>query len=361
MIDNNPVTFKQVADVYRLNASTLSKAYRNKLSDFLSWDQRSHATEWILHEENIGEYMGIDETAPSRGDLFTILSNKDGHGRKGTIASIVSGTNSDDLSAVFDRIPLEKRLGVREVTMDFSDSMKATVTRSFPNASITIDCFHVVQLVTSALGEIRMMHKRKEMKEDIRRRKEFKTRLKRNNEQRKKRELERKETGVRKSAKGRKPNRANMQYTAPRLENGDTAVELLTRSRYFITQSRDKWTESQKKRAEILFSRYPDMLEAYNLADRIRTIFKKKNLSINAGKSELQAWCDDVRLTKFDSLKTVAETIESRIDEVANYFEQRHTNAAAESLNSKLKGFRSMLRGVSDLPFFMYRISTIFG
>lgn len=32
--------------------------------------------------------MSSDETAPSRGDLFTILSNKDGHGRKGTIAAM---------------------------------------------------------------------------------------------------------------------------------------------------------------------------------------------------------------------------------------------------------------------------------
>ncbi|MDD6314474.1 MAG: DDE transposase, partial [Porphyromonadaceae bacterium] len=44
-----------------------------------------------------------------------------------------------------------------------------------------------------------------------------------------------------------------------------------------------------------------------------------------------------------------------------NYFINRSTNASAESLNSKLKGFRSQLHGVSDLPFFMYRISRIFG
>jgi hypothetical protein len=37
------------------------------------------------------------------------------------------------------------------------------------------------------------------------------------------------------------------------------------------------------------------------------------------------------------------------------------TNASAESLNSKMKAFRAQLRGVSDLPFFMYRLSTIFG
>ncbi|MFR9628053.1 MAG: DDE transposase, partial [Rikenellaceae bacterium] len=37
------------------------------------------------------------------------------------------------------------------------------------------------------------------------------------------------------------------------------------------------------------------------------------------------------------------------------------TNAAAESLNSKMKGFRAELRGVRDLPFYLYRIVQILG
>ncbi len=43
------------------------------------------------------------------------------------------------------------------------------------------------------------------------------------------------------------------------------------------------------------------------------------------------------------------------------YFINRSTNAAAESLNSKIKHFRSQLHGVSDLPFFIYRLTVIFG
>lgn len=305
--------------------------------------------------------MSIDETAPCRGDLFTILSNKDGHGRKGTIAAMVRGTDSADLTAVFNRIPLAERRRVREVTMDFSDSMSAAVTASFPNARHTIDCFHVVQLATSALSEERMKHKRVAMKEEARLRKEHRQRIKRNNEQRRKRELERKAEGKKKSARGRKPDRKNRQYVPPRLANGDTAVELLTRSRYFLSQSRDKWTDSQKDRAAILFQEYPGLLDAYELVNRLRTIFKNKEPTTDSGKTRLQKWCDDVQASGFEALKTAAETIESRIEEVANYFEERNTNASAESLNSKLKGFRSMLRGVSDLQFFMYRVSTIFG
>lgn len=312
-------------------------------------------------EDNIGPHMSLDETAPSRGDLFTILSNKKGHGRKGTIAATVRGTKSEELSAVFDRIPMERRLSVREITMDFSDSMCAAATASFPNAQITIDCFHVVQLATSALNEMRMRHKRKAMAEDVRKRKKHKQRLRRNREQNEKRQRERKAKGIEKSKCGRKPGRKNEAYTPVRLENGDTEVELLTRCRYFISQSREKWTDSQKKRAAILFEHYPDMLTAYELVNELRSIFKNKNHTKDTAASALEKWFAQVEASGFKALVNAADTIESRQDHVLNYFKERHTNASAESLNSKIKGFRSMLRGVSDLTFFMYRVSRIFG
>ncbi len=33
--------------------------------------------EWILFEKNIGAYVGIDEVCLSRGELYTILINKE--------------------------------------------------------------------------------------------------------------------------------------------------------------------------------------------------------------------------------------------------------------------------------------------
>ena len=37
------------------------------------------------------------------------------------------------------------------------------------------------------------------------------------------------------------------------------------------------------------------------------------------------------------------------------------TNASAESLNSGIKGFRAELHGISNLPFFFYRVCKIYG
>jgi transposase len=60
-------------------------------------------------------------------------------------------------------------------------------------------------------------------------------------------------------------------------------------------------------------------------------------------------------------VKSARDAIKAKEEEVLNYFINRSTNASAESLNSKLKLFRAQLHGVSDLPFFLYRVSVIFG
>ena len=43
----------------------------------MSWNQLSHAEEWVLFEKNIGPYVGIDEVSLSQGELYTILINKE--------------------------------------------------------------------------------------------------------------------------------------------------------------------------------------------------------------------------------------------------------------------------------------------
>lgn len=48
-------------------------------------------------------------------------------------------------------------------------------------------------------------------------------------------------------------------------------------------------------------------------------------------------------------------------DYVLNYFNNRSTNASAESFNSKIKGLRAQVRGVADMSFFLYRMVKIFG
>lgn len=120
-----------------------------------------------------------DETALQH-DLFTFLSNKDGHGRKGTLVDAVKGTTVADVTRYLEKILEESRRKVKEITMGFSDSMMGIVKKNFPQAEIVIDLFHVMQLFgTKGLDAMRMKLKRAHVTELKREERAFKKRTER--------------------------------------------------------------------------------------------------------------------------------------------------------------------------------------
>ena len=126
----------------------------------------------MLLVQNMGEKLSIDESMHQK-DLFTFLSNKDGHGKKGTLIAAIRGTKASVVAEHLMKIPEDKRLAVKEVTMDYSDSMYSIVTQVFPNADIVIDCFHVMKNQLDGLDAIRMRFKRKAIAEQSKEKKEF--------------------------------------------------------------------------------------------------------------------------------------------------------------------------------------------
>jgi len=103
--------------------------------------------------------------AVSKGELFTIVTNKAAHGKKGAIVAVAAGTRASDVSKVLKKIPAEKRRAVKEVTLDLSPAMKAIVRKSFPIATVVDDRFHVQQLVSEAAQDSRMIMRRETLKE----------------------------------------------------------------------------------------------------------------------------------------------------------------------------------------------------
>ena len=357
-MDTYPITAHSLERYYKINGETLEKNYKEHLSGFREWDQRAHADDWVLLIKNMGKYLSIDESMHAH-DLFTFVSNKDGHGKKGTLVAAVRGTKASDVVAILMKIPEEKRLAVKEVTMDYSDSMYSIVTQAFPNATIVIDCFHVMKNQCDALDCIRMKFKRKAIAEQNKERKEFNRKKK---ERRMARARYRKAHPKKRGEKrGRPRKRANEKYVPKELPNGDTKVELFTRVKRVLPQSGEKWSESQSVRACMVFGFAPKLKEAYSLVCKLRAIFRNKKLTKETAKPKLHEWYKAVSATRMPEMISAMNTLKSKENEVLNYFINRSTNAAAESLNSKMKGFRSELRGVRDLPFYLFRCTRIFG
>ena len=141
--------------------------------------------------------------------------------------------------------------------------------------------------------------------------------------------------------------------------NGDTRKQFLARSRYLLYKSREKWTLSQKQRASILFTQYPDLEQAYELTDGLRKIYNQ-NISKSVAMTKLAHCFRNVEEAEFKSFSTLRKTIMNHYRNILNYFDQRSTNAAAESFNAKIKNFRMQLRGVKDRTFFIFRLAKLF-
>ena len=56
-----------------MDGKQLSTQYKEHFSDYRQWEQLSHAEEWLLFADNLGERLSIDETCLSSGEVYTFL------------------------------------------------------------------------------------------------------------------------------------------------------------------------------------------------------------------------------------------------------------------------------------------------
>lgn len=220
-------------------------------------------------------------------------------------------------------------MGVEEITLDMSPSMEWIVSQCFMNAVKITDRFHAQQLVSDALQDVRVALRWKAIE---------------------------KETDA--LAQTRKNG---TKYQATFYENGDSEKQLLARGRYLLFKSSSNWTESQAERATILFREFPAIRKAYELSMLFRSFYDANTRE--EGGERLHKWYAAVERhrTDFPSFTTAAHSISVHEGTILNYFYARSTNASAESFNAKIKTFRSLVRGVTDKKFFLYRIYMIYG
>ena len=327
MLDNNPISTKQLEIFYGVNGKVLQQQYKHKLSEYSEWEQRSHAEFFVFEPNNISPRVSLDETALSNGELYTILTNKETKGKKGSLIAMVKGTKAETVIDIFKKIPKDKRDLVKSITVDMAPSMNLIAKTCFSKASITIDRFHVQKLAFEAVQGIRIKYRWEELEKENMRYLEAK--------------------------------KEERTFTPIYFETGDSPKQLLARSRYLLFKSSHKWTDSQKNRAKILFKEYPDIEKAYYLSNSLSSIYNQK-ITKGVALTKLAHWFKDLEESGFKSFATIRRTFEHNYNSIINYFDQRETNAFAESFNAKIKDFRRNYRGVRDTSFFLFRLVKIF-
>ena len=80
---------------------------------------------------------------------------------------------------------------------------------------------------------------------------------------------------------------------------------------------------------------------------KLTDIFNKKS-GPDEARLNLARWYNEVEKFDYMEFNKVLDTFSNHSTTIINYFEERLTNASAESFNAKIKAFRSQLRGVAD-------------
>ena len=285
-MDTRPDTISNIASYYGIKSKTLQRHYKKQVSGFSSWSQLSHAEEYLIYPENIDESLSIDEVSLSKGELYTIVTNKKTKFKnKKSVVAIINGTESKKIQSVLEQIQLEKRNKVKEVSMDMARNMSLAIENSFLNTSKVIDRFHVVRLVIEAMQHIRVKNRWDVIKyqnEAIKQARE----------------------------KGEK-------YYPEILSNGDTLKELLARSRYLLYKLETQWTMNQAKRANILFEKFPQIKQAYKLVLQFRSIYNQTKIE---AVNQFNEWKNMVISSNIDEFNSVLNSLEYHFDEIFNYF-----------------------------------------
>ena len=299
-----------IASYFQVKSKTLQKHYKHQVSGYHQWEQKHHAEDYLIFPENITDSISIDEVSLSKGELYTIVTNKNTRCKnKKSVIAIINGTDAKTIEKVLLKLPLESRNIVKEISLDMAPNMALAARNCFIKSSLVIDRFHVVRLVCDAMQHLRTQLRWKVIDDE--------------------------------NEAIKKAKEQGLKYKAEILTNGDTLRELLVRSKYLLYKYENDWTLNQKKRADLLFAKYPQIKQAYDLCISFRNIYKcvLKQQAIE----KFIDWKNKVQQVNIKEFNSVVNSIEHHFENIMNFFNNRITNANAESFNSKIKNFRANL------------------
>jgi transposase len=356
-LDSGPLNITSFGKAILIKGSTIYRWYRDVLSSYArdggesvhkndvgtgNPGNRKTISVPIFEEANFGQKMAVDEKHIGE-DFYTIISNRE----TGKIAMLCNSIKFIELHRVLSSHPavLTK---VKSISRDFSSLYKKLCDQIFPGAIQVGDKFHVIRQLMEAHQAIRIKYRQKELE---------KRRLALN-------EFKKSEKLRMQVCEHRgeifKPRK--FSYREQRLENGETPLELLARSRYLLFKFQSQWTPKQQVRANVLFGLYPEIEQAYHLSCQFRNFMSKKNIGRHYLQTdkELHQWYQDAEDADIDEILNFKAMVESNEEYVVNYFIRGETNALAEGINSKIQKFISSNQGTRDRDFFFFRIAKYF-
>ena len=142
-------------------------------------------------------------------------------------------------------------------------------------------------------------------------------------------------------------------------ELSEEAYKQLKGAMWALRKSEEQLTDADKDVLVCLFAHSPCLQMAYELCHELTAIFDMQ-LSKREGKRQIWKWMHKVRASKLRCFDSFLTTLETWLDDIANYFIDRHTSGFVEGFNNKLKVIKRRCYGILNVTHLFQRIQLDF-
>ena len=248
--------------------------------------------------------IGIDETSYKKGYKYlTVVVDHD----TARIVWVGQGVGKTVLDKFFNQLGPTQTAAIRCVTADGANWIKACVAEHCPQATLTLDPFHIVSWASDALDEVR-----RQMVRDIR------------------------------LANPPRPSRGRS-----RLPGGVAPAGAgLKNARYALLKNPADWTANQQTRIDMIAADHPVLHRAWRLKERLRLLLK---LPLDQATIELDHWLAWAQRCQIGEFVRLGRTIKQHKQAILDTIRLGMTNARIEAINNKIKltirmgyGFRNI-------------------
>ena len=114
--------------------------------------------------------------------------------------------------------------------------------------------------------------------------------------------------------------------------------------------------KTEKTLLNRLFVYSPEIEQAYTLHQQLTQIFETDQTKDSAT-VVIRVWCDRVRRYEIREFDSFLITVDNWLDEMTNYFLERHTSGFVEGFNNRIKVLKRRCYGIFDVKRIFQRLT----
>ncbi|MDX2305617.1 MAG: ISL3 family transposase [Microscillaceae bacterium] len=241
--------------------------------------------------------LGIDEQSHRKGKkkYLCVLTDLD----RGTLVDILESRKKEDLIAHFESLGKDFCAQITDVSCDYWDAYISVAKTCFPQANIILDRFHVTKLLNACVDDFRK--------------------------------------ALRKSA----PSNENYR-----------------KLKWILYKQYHTLSDQELDELDLAFQDCPQLKEVYFSREKFHHILDN-NEEVQKAMQDIDRWTQDIQAKDLIVFETFTKTLKSTKQYIANYVQDKLSNAVTEGLNNLIRSIRRIAFGMPNFEHLRWRALAI--